>query len=769
MEFDTLLTPIREAVHSFQRRLLVLAGRKGEEAAPCLIEGYWRLRRDRARAIEALYVGGEIDEGEGLERLARFKGLADRLDGFKLRYTTFKESQRFLGVTFDLLILDLYEDLTPNDVGVLVEIVRGGGLIFFLTPPFSEWRKVVTSFQRKLVSLPGDYGRLRRNFIEWVIRKLEEHRGIWIYDPPTIHGEPLAAPIRRGEKLVIPADASFPRRLYELCLTRDQIQALQCFESFLEKRKRKTIVVVADRGRGKSSVLGLAASGLLYLLGEGRPLSVKLTAPTFSGLEPILKFAKVGLESLGIPVDEVEVKGLRVALKCDYGVIDASSPYRIAEKKADIVFVDEAAGIPIPLLFKIMRRFRLTAFSSTIHGYEGAGRGFGLRFLKALEEDRRTKTIRLELKTPIRYSINDPIEAWLYDTLLLNAEPPSIDGDVNLEEVAYEKPNLEEWFTSKEKERELKEFVGICVLAHYRNRPNDFAMLADAPHHYARVLKLSQGVVGVLHLAEEGGLPDEMIDRISSDEAPPGEVIPHCIIKHYIPFKFFGKQAGLRVVRIAIHPKLEGRGLGSTLLSHLSDEATEEGYDWIGAGFGATIPLLSFWVKNGYIPVHLSPSRNAVSGEFSTVVIKPLTLRAEKLVLKINQEFKLKLVDSLFSTYFSLNPKLARLLFTGVRKTITVEPKLTKTQKKRVLSYVRGILTYEAAADSVKRMAEAHFMSSDSGRVKIEEHVEAAVIAKCLQGKNWSTTAKLSSLEKEEIKNIIREAIKRMAETYVKE
>lgn len=766
MELDRLLTPIKEAVYSFQRRLLVLAGKEGEEVAPRLIEEYWKLRR--GRATNALYVGGKIDEGEGLERLARFKGLADGLDGFELQHITFKESQKFLGATFDLLVLDLYEDLTPNDIGVLIEIVRGGGLILFLTPPLSEWKRVVTNFQKKLVTLPEEYSRLRHNFVEWFIRKLKEHKGIWIYDPPMIYGEPSTAQKGEEEKLAIPADASFPKRLYELCLTQDQIQTLLRFEGFLEKRKRKAIVVVADRGRGKSSTLGLAASGLLYLLGERRPLSIRLTAPTFSSLEPILKFAKIGLEGLGVHVNEVDIGGARVALRCDYGVIDASSPYRIAEKKADIVFVDEAAGIPIPLLFKIMRRFRLTAFSSTVHGYEGAGRGFGLRFLKALEEDRRTETIRVELKTPIRYSVNDPIEAWLYDTLLLNAEPPSIDGEVNLEETIYGRPNLEEWFTSKEKERELREFVGICVLAHYRNRPNDFAMLADAPHHHARILKLSQIIVGVLHLAEEGGLPDEVIDRMSSGEAPPGEVIPHCIIKHYTPFKFFGKQIGLRIVRIAVHPKLEGKGLGSTLLNRLSDEAEEEGYDWIGAGFGATIPLLNFWLKKGYIPIHLSPSRNAVSGEFSVVVIKPLTLRAEKLVLKINREFKLKLVDSLFSTYFSLNPKLARLLFTGVKKTATVEPKLTKAQKRRVFSYTKGILTYEAAADAVKKTVEAHFMSNDPSRVKIGEEVETAVIAKCLQGKNWSTTAKLSSIGKDEIKNIIREAVKRMAEAYVK-
>jgi len=49
---------------------------------------------------------------------------------------------------------------------------------------------------------------------------------------------------------------------------------------------------------------------------------------------------------------------------------------------------------------------------------------------------------------------------------------------------------MKEWFYNDDPK--LKNFVGIYILAHYQNKPNDIAMLADAPHHDAfcfRIIK----------------------------------------------------------------------------------------------------------------------------------------------------------------------------------------------------------------------------------------------------------------------------------------
>jgi tRNA(Met) cytidine acetyltransferase len=762
-----LLTPIKEAVNSFERRLIVLAGEEGENMAIQLIKEYCFLKGKDSK-INVLYVGDNFEEdSSSFKRFIKFKNLVEEIDGLNLQNIAFKDSLNVLGLTFDLLILDLNENLTPNDIGVLIEVVRGGGLILFLTPKLSNWESCITNFHKKLIVLPEDHTRLRHIFIKWFIKKLKEGKGIWIYDFPNIYGEALQPSETEKFKFESVKNAIFPKQLYDLCVTQDQVQALLNFEKLLDKKGKKALVMIANRGRGKSSILGISAAGLLFKLGEKKPLFLVFTAPSQSSLITALQFAKISLEKLNVKVKEFKINNEISALKCRYGIIQVLSPYKALSSRGKIIFIDEAAGIPVPILFKLLKRFKISVFSSTIHGYEGAGRGFGLRFLKTLEKDESIETIKIELKTPIRYSSNDPIEKWLYDALLLNAEPPQLPQSINLNEVIYEKPNLEEWFNLNEKP--LREFVGICILAHYRNRPNDFAMLADAPHHQARVLKLSSGeIVAVLHLAEEGNLPEEFIDKIAEGEDIHGAVIPSCIIKHYTPLKFFAKQKGLRVVRIAVHPELEGKGLGSKVLKNLIEESEALGYDWVGAGFGATIPLLNFWLKNEFTPIHLSPSRNIVSGEYSVVVIKPLTRRALKLTLTLNQEFKLKLLNSLFTTYFTLDPKLARLLFKGVKEPKLFKPKLTKVQERRLLMYTKGILTFESAADAIKALLDAHFMSSDSSRFEVKPEVEAALIAKCLQGKSWALTSKLSLINYEEIKNIFRENIKEMVSYYVK-
>ncbi len=703
------------------------------------------------------------------ECLKKFKGPV------KFHQITFHETESVLGTTWDLLILDLMEQLRPNDLGRLIELVRGGGLIAVAAPPLDQWPNITTRFQKRLLVPPYTEKDLRRLFIRRLIRKLREHPGIIIafsnsevWGPLSAQRPPLHPPP------TIPSSSIFPKELYAMALTHDQVRALQALEELLlpsGTQKKQILLITANRGRGKSAALGLALAGLLQEMeSRKKEVSILLTAPSPENVQTVFEFAALALKKLGVRHEVTKSDaGAIVGMRARKGAIKYLNPYLASRAHASIAIVDEAAGIPVPLLFKIAKNFKRAVFSSTIHGYEGAGRGFGLRFVKSLKESPDVRVIHVEMKEPIRYSENDPIEQWLYDTLLLDAEPSPITEEekqnLTPENCVFKIPDMEQWFL--EQDNMLRQFIGIYVLAHYRNRPDDLAILGDAPHHKARYLESLTGkVVVALHIAEEGRIPEEELKEILLTGGPPGNVIPSCVVKYFPLFKHFIKLRGFRVVRIATHPELMDRGLGSQALALLVDEAAKSKLDWVGAGFGASEQLLRFWIKNGFYPIHISPSRNPVSGEFTVIVVKPVSRKAKQLLFAVNREFKLKFLDSLYDTYFSLEPEIARLLLSPLPVNYAPPHGMTNSQWSRLLVYINGGVTYEGACDAVRGLLKLHFLSSGRKRLELPPEEERALIAKALQGKTWKSAANLSGISPGTIKSRFREIIRRMVLFY---
>ncbi|PCN50301.1 hypothetical protein B6U99_05155 [Candidatus Geothermarchaeota archaeon ex4572_27] len=412
---------VEEALGSSQRRMVVLAG-EAIALAPRLASLYADMA---GRRVDALFAADTIEGEHALYR--RFVGEARGVDVKPLLY---EQAEEVLGTTWDMLFMDLTEQLRPNDLGRLVELVRGGGLIFLLTPPLDEWPNRLTRFQRKLIVPPYTEGDVRRRFIKRFIRKLTEHKGIWVLDGlKLVSGEPYQVKGALKPRPVPPPKPSLPMKLYDMAKTQDQVEALMGFEGFLRGDERRVLVLTANRGRGKSAALGLGAAGLIYTLGREDRVNIKVTAPDPRNVQAVFEFAERALRALGVRVRLEERGGVVTALRSSLGTIEYRSPYRLIHERADLAMVDEAAGIPVPLLFRVLRSFRRVVYSSTIHGYEGAGRGFSLRFLKALNEERGIEVEKVELKEPIRYAPGDPIESWLYDTLLLDAEPPQLTGE----------------------------------------------------------------------------------------------------------------------------------------------------------------------------------------------------------------------------------------------------------------------------------------------------------------------------------------------------
>jgi len=395
------------------------------------------------------------------------------------------------------------------------------------------------------------------------------------------------------------------------------------------------------------------------------------------------------------------------------------------------------------------------------------------RFLKKLKEDKRTKLIEYEMKEPIRYAATDPIERFQFDALLLDAEPDSLNEE-DLKEI--EEGNFQyvvydpEYLFSENGEKELRSLFGIYVLAHYRNEPDDLGRIADAPHHSIRAVKLKKSgkIVGAVQLAEEGGLPDDIIDELLQGGKIAGNIIPDRLIKH-LRIRDFGKGVGWRIIRIAVHIDVQGRGIGSFLLKRVIEEAKERGYDWVGAGFGVSKELMNFWLRNGFIPLHMSPDRNKVSGEYTSLVVKPLKRRWEELIQLGSKEFSVKIVESLHSVYNDFEPDVIFLMFS---KTLRNEGygdrlKLSKIQVDRLEAYIRGILTYESVADAVTILTKKALLK---GQIRNLDDLSGSVlIARALQGMDWEEIFDLLHVGKSRAVKILRNVVSRLTGIQIEE
>ena len=728
------------------------------------IADYWDIR---GKKFKFLISGKEpLGDNDILNRLSR-----DLPDGVGYQYVQFKDLNRILGTTWDSLILDLRIDMRPNDVGRLIEVVRGGGIIFILSPQRDIWKNMKTPFHHIMVTSPFTIEDVRTDFQRFFVESLERHKGIFFVGGDRIEGEDIHLGEYKRAEPEIPDDISFREEIYRYALTQDQINVIKAIDR-LSRMGRGSVLVTADRGRGKSAAIGIGVAG--YMISKAKKeskLKVLVTSPEPLNAREVFSFIRRVFKDMGVKHNVKKSGGDIVEINSVLGKISYINPPMSYKTKADLIVVDEASGIPTHILNHIAEKYERTIFSSTLHGYEGAGRGFQVRFLPMIRRVHGPRLIEVNMREPIRYAPNDPIERWLFDTFFLDADPYKFDekdlNELDVKKLKYVK--LDPGKILFKKPEVLREYIGIYIYAHYRNRPNDIMILSDAPHHFMRALTYRGHVINSLHLAYEGAMTERDVMRTLAGDPPSGHVIPTILLRYYPTLGEIADMRGIRVVRIATHPDVMRRGIGSRALEYLIREANREGMDWVGASFGATEELLEFWWKNGFTPLYLSPVRNPVSGEFSTVVVKPLTKRARDLVHKARFDFKKLLMETLLECHFNLEPKLAYQLLSMDKWVINYEARMNRSQRERLKMYIYGGMAFGGAFDAIRELVKTHFMRSPDKRVKIPRLWEYVLINRVLQARPWEKVAQYFDLEMEEVVNRTREVIAKLRLYYVLE
>jgi N-acetyltransferase 10 len=807
---DRVRALLERSVVTGQRSMLVLVGDHGKDQVPnlhqiltkCSVQArpkvLWcykkelgfsthrkkrmkKLKRDKSRGL----VGGEADQADNFEL---FVSQTD------ITWCYYKDSHRVLGTTVGVLVLQDFEALTPNLMARTIETVAGGGLVIFLLRTVKSLKQLYAMSMdvhaRYRTESAGD---LVPRFNERFILSLGKCPNCLVCDDelnvlPVSRkalndlspnagwskgdaGEVIVqdTPEQRDLKEIQEALLDTPHVgvLVELTKTLDQAKALLVFlEACSEKTLKSTVAMTAARGRGKSAAMGLCLAGAISL-GYS---TICVTAPEPENLVSVFDFLCRGLKALkyqehmDYSVTYNSASG-REQTKCITAINVHRSHRQVIQyvdpaetdkfTSAEIVAIDEAAAIPLPVVRALMSHpDRLTFLSSTINGYEGTGRALSLKLIKELRDakggrhaemqaassaansivgakskkgeakvheqrwaaaaaaileasegsDKLFGPLReIELLTPIRYAHGDSVEAWLNKLLCLDCGSASnlklnggapAPGDCELYSV-----DRDALFSfHKLSEAFLQKVMGLYTSAHYKNSPNDLQMLSDAPAHSLFVLLSPSAeqdanslpdVLTVVQVALEGRISRKAVEaQLARGHRSAGDLIPWTISQQFGDSKF-AQLSGARIVRVAVHPSVQGMGYGSRaiellyrfyneeMVSLVNDEGNDDAdsdaerngeeesdndqpttsgigilgenlrprkelpplllpltevdmprLDWVGTSFGLTLQLHKFWSRSGMRMLYLRQTKNELTGEHSSIMVRALPRRS---------------------------------------------------------------------------------------------------------------------------------------------
>ena len=633
---------------------------------------------------------------------------------------------RLLGTELDALVFDAWSGFDPDAFGALTGSIKGGGLLLLLTPRMSLWPDYADPQNERITVAPYASERLSGRFLARLVKVLESDPDVMICEQGQISKAPQP----------VNYTAVAESRIEPPCKTLDQQRAVAAVMKVATGHRRRPVVLTSDRGRGKSAAFGIAAAKLM----QSGYKRILLTGPRLQSVEAVMEHAH--------RLWSAPSRAIRFV---------APDELLREPQQADLVLVDEAAAIPTPLLETLLKRYSRIAFATTIHGYEGTGRGFALRFSRSL--DKYTNSWKaLSLATPIRWAANDPLERLVFRMLLLDANAAADDLflGADLHECSIKRLDRDSLLVD---EQALSELFGLLVQAHYRTRPLDLRHLLDGPNLSIYVLRLRQHIAGTALVAEEGGFDAETAQAIwAGKRRPHGHLLPEALAV-YQGLAEAPLLKCARIMRIAVHPTLQGRGLGGRLVRHITEQVRRSAIDYIGSSFGVTPGLLEFWTKMGWSPARLSIQRGASSGTHSLMMLKPLSCGGEDLLLNARERFVAQFPYQLCDSLRDLDAGLVCSLMqnAGPCRIAAGAADLADVQ-----AFASGQRLLEVSIGSVWRWT-CHVLMTSRRVSRLDEQELTLLVARVLQKHSWQECAQRIDVPgRAQAQNVLRTAVAKL-------
>ncbi len=516
-----------------------------------------------------------------------------------------QQAIQYLGRSHNLVIYRACDEFNVNSFSALCGTLIGASLAVLIVPAGEPW-------QEQLDAQGADYGysadTVKSPFKNW-------WQGLWQHQRGVMQLSKQAQQNLGNADVdmpTLPAIKSAPD-LTSISLLPDQQQLLgQLVElaDLASPSNRQLIWVSGARGRGKSVAV---AKALEHLAANGIDSLITSAASQTAGAV----LHQHGDQARYLPIDQL-------------------LQHTPAQPSSSILVVEEAASLPQALLQALMQRFCLLVLVSSSDGYEGTGQGLSLK-LPALAQRHHFELSQIELSQPIRWQAGDLLEDLIQQSFLAPVFP-QMSSTLDMARVKYRQFSGAELALHSAL---LSQVYGLLSLAHYQTTPQDLRLLLDHPDLTSHCWLDQQGnLIGVACLMAEGNLAADLSVAVARGQRR---------VKGHLLAQILAQQAGCaeaaqlsmqRIQRIAVHPNLQGQGIGRAMLQQIKGFYQASGTtQWLGSSFAAEPDVIRFWQTAGYQVVWAGQRLDAATGLPSVQVVLPLQSQGSRLCKLLQANF----------------------------------------------------------------------------------------------------------------------------------
>jgi tRNA(Met) cytidine acetyltransferase len=693
-------------------------------------------------------------------------------------YPTIKASacHSWLGSTLDLLVFDSFSGLAIDALAALSGCIAGGGSLIWLLPNEDSVAEFMDPECARLFAYPSSPQSSRQVYVRYVLKSLQtlpcrlEITFTGTQGQAAINTVETAGSIAAATEKVIATETDAGS-----CLT-SQDQVVQHIMGMPHiampgntksptdmpnsknpagavqgHHHRKTLVITADRGRGKSTALGIAAGNLM----QNAPLQLIVTGHHPNSVQTVFQHASLSWPNRVQPnlarpnlarSDRMRPNLLRLNHPGGSSLTYRPPDDLLAhDADCDLLLIDEAATLPLPVLAKLLTRYPRIVMATTLAGYEGSGQGFRLKFLPALDA-LRPGWQKMHLVDPIRWAQGDPLEAFINTTLLCQ-ETVSVPAGCSAPG-AETNFSVIDWSIAWDREDRLRSLFALLALAHYRTTPEDLRSMLDSPVLDTVVMEVEGALAGVALIAREDPIQDSQLAAATLR----GERRPRGLLSQLTLLQQVGLTEALtlpiaRIVRIVVAPPYQRQKVGTACLNFLQMHYADKGYRLLTASFSLFPDVATFWRSNHFKLLRIGQRRDKVTATHSLLVGIALRDSAGQISLHDSvRQVVAQAVERCAGRFgFDLQCHFGEMDnqdITAILSYLSGQFNLSPEEIQLVERFCNSELSYECVEDLLQRLA-----FNCLGHSPLEPEIQELWLLRVIRQYDWNTVARLSAFK----------------------